>query len=228
MRYRFLEKTARKFGIRKIVTAHHADDQAETFLIRWLQGAGLKGLGGMGLSRKAAGDLDILRPLLLTRRAEIGRYARDHRIAYREDPTNRSDLFLRGRIRRLLAGIKKENPNLGVRTSTNSIFLRADESFLDLIAREIFGRISERGRRRVRVGLIPYCSLPDAVRYRILQKIARGLRSDDYALPAEAVLKADEILRDSGAPKHYDLPSGLGLNKRREWFEMFRKPWLIR
>ena len=218
IRYRFLEKTARRLGTKKIAVAHHADDQAETFLIRWIQGAGLKGLGGIGVVRDR-----IVRPLLFVPRTEIDRYASLFRIPYRKDPTNRSDLFLRSRLRRLLTGLKKENPNLGVRAAVNSIFLRADESFISSVMEELFIRSAERHALRVQVDLSLYLRLPEALRFRMLQRMARHLRSNEYALPAEAVLKADDILRDSGTPKHYDLPSGLGLNKKGEWFELVRK-----
>ena len=62
-RYRFLEETADRVGARYVVTAHTADDQAETILHRILRGTGVGGLGGMSRTRPL-GQATLLRPLL--------------------------------------------------------------------------------------------------------------------------------------------------------------------
>lgn len=224
LRYRFLGETARKLGLRKILTAHHADDQAETFLIRWVQGAGLRGLGGMSFSRPLEGERVLVRPLLLVSREEILAYARAHHLPYREDPTNASDSFLRSRVRRLMTVLKKENPNIENRSAFNVISLQADETYLSKCVAKVWKKGGKARGKTVFFPLKSYRSLPEALRFRLLQKMARTLRGEAYALPFESVWKVDGILTGEGAPKAYDLPSSLGLLKRKDRLEVFKKP----
>jgi len=226
MRYRFLEKKAVAFRIHKILTAHHADDQAETFLMRWLQGAGLRGLGGMAFERKLRPESDIVlvRPLLLMTRKEIEAYARFHRLRYREDATNNSDFFLRSRIRKLFRRLKKENPNLEGRTAFNALALQADETYLSKAVDEVWKKHGKFLKKGAAFALLSYKALEDAIRYRILQKMARVLLGEAYALPFETVLKLDEMLRVPGHPKSFDLPSTMGLWKGKDAFKIFKKP----
>lgn len=96
-RYAFLTEAMREAGAARMATAHHADDQIETVLYRILRGTGLPGLAGIPVRRGA-----IIRPLLRFRKTELVDYAVAHDIAFREDPTNETDRFVRNRIRRAL------------------------------------------------------------------------------------------------------------------------------
>jgi tRNA(Ile)-lysidine synthase len=226
LRYRFLAQAARKSGAGKIATAHHADDQLETFAMRWVQGAGLRGLSGMRPRRileNGRRGLEIIRPLLDATRAEIAACARELRLPYREDPTNRSRQYLRNRLRRFLKDLRKENPKLAERTALNSAFLRADEDYLSAEIHSIFQRYARKSLKRVAFPLLKYRLMPESLRYRLIQRMAQSLLGDFYALPAVAVLKVDEILRDSKRTQRYDLPSQLQFEKNGQRFVFFRK-----
>ncbi len=77
-----------------LLTAHHADDQLETFLMHLGRGAGLQGLCGI-----PARQGRMYRPLLPFSRQDLEAYAADRHIAWREDASNRTDAYLRNRIR---------------------------------------------------------------------------------------------------------------------------------
>jgi tRNA(Ile)-lysidine synthase len=83
-RYDFLEEVRRAEGARWVITAHHADDQAETVLFRAVRGTGIAGLQGIRARRRPA----LWRPLLPFTRAELTDYARSVGLAWRDDPTN--------------------------------------------------------------------------------------------------------------------------------------------
>jgi tRNA(Ile)-lysidine synthase len=103
MRYKLLGDWARERGINALVTAHHLDDQAETFLMRLARGAGVKGLAGMRrLSRAPAGKIAIVRPLLGWRHSELEAVCTAAGIAAVEDPTNEDQQFERVRMRKAL------------------------------------------------------------------------------------------------------------------------------
>ena len=97
-RYAALEEMAGRLGARFVVTAHTADDQAETILHRILRGSGIRGLAGMSRSRRL-GPATLLRPLLGVRRAELTAYLDDLGQPFRTDASNQDVRFTRNRIR---------------------------------------------------------------------------------------------------------------------------------
>jgi tRNA(Ile)-lysidine synthase len=97
-RYEFLKQTAGRLGARFVLTAHTADDQAETILHRIIRGTGIAGLSGMARSRRL-GHATLLRPLLTVRRSELEMYLRDIGQPFREDSSNADRRFTRNRIR---------------------------------------------------------------------------------------------------------------------------------
>ncbi len=97
-RHRFFTRCARKHGVTRLFLAHHADDQAETFLFNLLRGAGPGGLGGMAHVSTLSG-LQVIRPLLGIWREEIDAYCAAHGLAWREDASNTSREHTRNRLR---------------------------------------------------------------------------------------------------------------------------------
>lgn len=100
LRYRLLEDHAAATGADHIATAHHADDQLETLVMRLNRGAGVAGLAGV----RARGGR-IVRPLLGWRRAELVALVADQGIVAVDDPSNVSDRFDRARLRKALAQV---------------------------------------------------------------------------------------------------------------------------
>ncbi|HEY6144280.1 MAG TPA: tRNA lysidine(34) synthetase TilS [Flavobacterium sp.] len=86
-----------------ILTAHHADDNLETFLINFIRGTGIDGLTGI-----PAQNENVIRPLLIFSRQEIEQYAKENTIDWREDSSNASDKYLRNKIRHNLVPLLKE------------------------------------------------------------------------------------------------------------------------
>jgi tRNA(Ile)-lysidine synthase len=106
LRYTILLAAADRVGADTVVTAHHADDQAETVLFRLARGTGLRGLAGIPVRRGS-----ILRPLLSFTRAELHSYASANRIRWREDASNRNLRFARNRIRhRVIPELERARP----------------------------------------------------------------------------------------------------------------------
>ena len=103
LRYAWFEELRQQLGYDKIAVAHHADDQAETFFINLLRGAGLRGLKGMQPRNGV-----IIRPLLWASREQIRQYAVENQIAWREDHTNAESVYLRNKIRNQLLPVFDE------------------------------------------------------------------------------------------------------------------------
>ena len=100
LRYAWFEELRQQLNYDKIAVAHHADDQAETFFINLLRGAGLRGLKGMQPQNGA-----IIRPMLWASREQIRQYAAENQITWREDYTNAETVYLRNKIRNQLLPI---------------------------------------------------------------------------------------------------------------------------
>jgi tRNA(Ile)-lysidine synthase len=110
-RYQFLQATAEAAGARYVVTAHTADDQAETILHRVLRGTGVAGLAGIPRARPLGPAVCLLRPLLEIRRAQIEAYLAALRQSYRTDSTNHALELTRNRVRRQLLPLLAEQFN---------------------------------------------------------------------------------------------------------------------
>lgn len=125
-RYRFLAQAAKCEKIRKIVVAHHQHDQAETVLLKFFRGAGRRQLKGMEMSRpmpmlgwrpqvaRRKTGLKLIRPLLDAPHGEIVLYARQNRLPFREDSSNRDLSRSRNWIRHRLLPLIERRLNRNV------------------------------------------------------------------------------------------------------------------
>jgi len=108
LRYNWFQKLITEHKFEYVLTAHHADDNLETFLIHLTRGSGLDGFTGIP---KVNGN--IVRPLLAFSRKEILNYAKDHDIEWREDASNASNKYIRNKIRHQVLPVLKEiNPSI--------------------------------------------------------------------------------------------------------------------
>ena len=105
-RYSLLGYWAQERGLDVLVTAHHAEDQAETLLMRLARGAGVKGLAGMRPRSVSPGvHMRLVRPLLFWRRAELQQICREAGVTPVADPSNEDQKYERVRVRKALAGL---------------------------------------------------------------------------------------------------------------------------
>lgn len=114
-RYDFLAASAQELNIEMIITAHHADDLAETILMNILRGAGLDGLQGMRHVSPMPyfPNLQLVRPLLDVPRDQIHSYAQINNLSYRFDETNSNTAFLRNKLRiEILPQLQAINPQV--------------------------------------------------------------------------------------------------------------------
>jgi tRNA(Ile)-lysidine synthetase-like protein len=112
-RYEFLSEVMQEEHIPLLLTAHHADDQLETLLLRLLRGSGTRGLGGIPPVRRMAGGL-LIRPLLACTRSDILEACRRMGLAYVTDSTNLTDDCTRNRLRHRVVPLLEELSGPGV------------------------------------------------------------------------------------------------------------------
>lgn len=118
-----------------LLTAHHADDQAETFLLNALRGSGSAGLRGIARRRRLGAGV-LLRPLLDYSRQQLEDYANRHEIAWFNDPSNRSNRFDRNYLRNeVVPSIRARWPNYQDALATTSRLQAETQQLLDELAR---------------------------------------------------------------------------------------------
>lgn len=109
-RYEKLKESQQKHHASYVVVAHHADDQAETVLMKLTRGSTLEGIAGMKPMRPF-GEGYLIRPFLTVDKKVLYEYASMHPILYSEDTTNQSVAYTRNRFRQeMIPLFKKENP----------------------------------------------------------------------------------------------------------------------
>lgn len=134
LRYAFYEATAKKVGANRIALGHTADDMVETFLMRLLRGAGLKGLTGIPPVRG-----NIIRPLIRIWRKEIDQYIASLKLVPRIDHTNYESRYLRNRVRlKLIPQLKIYNLNIKEILLQTVLLLTEDYLYMEAKTREAF------------------------------------------------------------------------------------------
>jgi tRNA(Ile)-lysidine synthase len=190
-RYAFLDFVRVEVGARWIVTAHHADDQAETVLHRIVRGTGPAGLSGI-LEVRSPG---VLRPLLPFHRHELEVYARSRRLAHRPDPSNTDRAFARNTLRLdVLPKIEASVATRARRSLARLARLAAseEEAFRSLLSGVESEVVVGREGGRVSVDRDALLAHHTGVRARILRKLASdfGIGLDEAG--TEALLAFSE------------------------------------
>lgn len=133
LRYKWFDSTANENGYDYILTAHHADDSLETFLINLSRGTGIKGLTGIPERNNT-----IIRPLLPFSRKEIVAFANTHNIKWREDSSNEETKYLRNKIRHeIIPNLKELQPNFLENFKLTQHHLSATSSLLHAYGNEL-------------------------------------------------------------------------------------------
>ncbi|MCI9481633.1 MAG: tRNA lysidine(34) synthetase TilS [Oscillibacter sp.] len=187
LRYGFLERTAKAKKCAWILTAHHADDNAETMLLNLIRGSGSRGLSGIPAIRG-----NIARPFLWETRAELERYAAARGIPHVEDETNQdpgaaSRNLLRQRV---LPALREINPRAVQNMGRTAAILERENALLDRQAQTLVGKARmEKGVLRMERRLLSetHAAIAEPAVLHLLESVC-GRRRNLTAMDAEMVL----------------------------------------
>lgn len=167
-RYRALESWLAERGLAALATAHHADDQAETLLMRLNRGSGVAGLAGVRSAGLLPGGARVLRPLLGWRKAELEAVVTAAGLAPARDPSNSDPRYDRARLRQKLGDADWLDP-LALAASAAHL-LDADEAIVWAVQREWVERVT------LEQGAVRYHPVaPRAIRLRVLSRAIGAL-----------------------------------------------------
>lgn len=199
LRYAWFEELLEKHSLDYLITAHHLDDSAETFLINFTRGTGLEGLTGIPQQNG-----NIVRPLLPFTRTEIEAYAADNNILWREDSSNASDKYLRNKLRHHVLPLLKElNPSFSGSFVNTLQHLQQAQSLVQDAAILVYQQVVAEEANRKIINLNQLLRLPnfEAYLYQWLSPLGFTAWDDIYALvtaqPGKVVLTENyRLLKD--------------------------------
>jgi tRNA(Ile)-lysidine synthase len=163
-----------------ILTAHHADDNLETFLINLSRSTGLEGLTGIPEQNE-----NIIRPLLQFSRQEIENYAKENNIKWREDSSNASDKYLRNKIRHHLVPMLKElNPNFITSFQKTQTYLQEAQDMVEDASIMVYQQVAKQEGDDIHFDLNQLKKLPNykSYLYQWLNEFGFAAWEDIYAL----------------------------------------------
>lgn len=220
LRYAFLRRAREDLGGGLILTAHHADDQAETVLFRLLRGSGLGGLAGIPARR----DPGIVRPLLPFWRWEIEAHARSRGLGYRSDPSNGSLRYRRNWIRhRLIPEIEAESePDLRAQlVRLGGLAGRARSAVEGGVEEAAEELIEEASEGRIVVARPGFSAYDDATRGHLLRALIRRVGPPPGQVGTRLAL---EFISKGQSGREIELAGGIRIRREfdRLWIERSR------
>lgn len=192
-RYAALGDWAATDGLAALATAHHADDQAETLLLRLNRGSGVAGLAGVrarGLVPETS--LPLLRPLLSFRRAELAAVVAEAGLQAAQDLSNEDDRFDRARLRKAIAGADwLVVPAL----AASAAHLADADAALDWAAAREWAECV----KAAPMGLVYRPQAPRAIALRVIARIVRQLDGEEPRGSAVARLFEKLLARETAS-----------------------------
>ncbi len=177
LRYQFFERTAKSIGARFVLSAHTADDTAETLLLNLLRGSGLTGLAGIPPRRDLVKKIHLVRPLLQLSKQQLIDYAHQRPLEWREDKSNSSNLFMRNKIRHdLLPKLREEyNPAISEILVRTTKILQGAELVVNEHVEHLVAVMTTQSTGEIRLGISFFDTLSEFLQGEIIQNIIRKL-----------------------------------------------------
>jgi len=194
-RYIFFEKIRQKYKADFILTAHHLDDNIETFLMNFLRGSGLKGLCGMQIK-----SAKILRPLLEITKNEILKYLEENCIKFRTDKTNFDDSYTRNNIRKNIVPLLKK-----IQPSLKDVFLRNWETLSEtqrFVDKEAEKWILKNMKKQYKVPIKTFKNVDKFMQTVIIKNLFNLYHKTNDNLSKDMVERAQKIINEEKTGKN--------------------------
>ncbi|WP_054956734.1 tRNA lysidine(34) synthetase TilS [Paenibacillus dakarensis] len=209
-RYEFLFKTAAKYGASSIALAHHADDQAETVLMRLLRGTGPSGLSGMKIKR-FQNNMKLIRPFLRINKMDLVKLCDERGYSYAVDGSNMTTKYRRNAVRlEVLPFLEQYNGQISNSLNQLAEVSGEEDDFMELAAENAYRSCVQEIDGRLVFDAPSFLGLHVALQRRLIKLILNYLSADqensDF-IKIEAVRQG--VLRDNRSNWRLDLGGGL-------------------
>jgi tRNA(Ile)-lysidine synthase len=164
VRYEFLHRVAMETSADRVAVGHTRDDQAETFLLKLVRGAGLTGLAAIYPQRG-----EIVRPLLDVSRAELRAFLDSRGLEWVDDESNQDIGNPRNRLRHgILPELELVYPSASAAIARTAGLVREDAQWLDEVSRERYDRLVSRFQAGLHIDAAGLLSEPPPIRRRVV------------------------------------------------------------
>jgi tRNA(Ile)-lysidine synthase len=180
LRYNWFNEIIAQENFDYIVTAHHADDVAETFMINLSRGTGLDGLTGI-----PSQNGNIIRPMLPFSRKEIENYVSENNLQWREDSSNASDKYLRNKIRHHVIPVFKEINESFLQSFQNTLeHLNQEQSLVNDAVQMVYKKVVSEENEQLKINISALLQYENykAYLYQWLNKYGFSAWEDIYSL----------------------------------------------
>ena len=215
LRYQYFFSLVDQGRLDRVATAHTANDQAETVLMRLLRGAGTRGLGGIYPMLEGK----VIRPFLSLTRAEVTQEIAARGLPYRVDSSNLDLRLRRNKIRiELLPLLAKEyNPEIIPLLNQLADRARDDEACLERLARDRADPWRVREGREERIPIRAVLDFPPALTRRVLRQMLKDVGSSSAGLTYAHIEALRQFAAQAQSGKVQTLPDGVLARKEFSW-----------
>jgi tRNA(Ile)-lysidine synthase len=202
LRYQKLTESAKRFDCKRIALGHNLDDQAETFFMRMLRGAGPGGLSGIPPVRG-----NVIRPLMGISRADIEAYLKKENISFIVDSSNLKEVYMRNRVRSQLMPVVRElNPGILDTVEHTVEILRDEERYFQIqVTKALMKLITRKTDTVIELFLSPLMTMDRVILRRVLRRAieeTKGLRGIGFAHVEDII----RLIKDGDAGDRVHLP----------------------
>jgi len=216
VRYGFLANIAERVGGARIATGHTSTDQAETFLMRLLRGAGISGLSAIPPKRG-----NIIRPLIEVTREDVLGYLQSAGLAYATDPSNAKPVYTRNRIRTdVLPVLREFNPRVVETLAAEASLLRDEDEAIEAYLIQMMQGMFDQEEGLIAIKRAEFNALPFAFRRRMFRLAAGLIGTDLLLLSRVQVDEALGFIAGSQTGRAMRLPQGLRVEREYERFNL--------
>ncbi|MFF2484463.1 tRNA lysidine(34) synthetase TilS [Paenibacillus sp. NPDC058071] len=218
-RYAFLHEAAERFGADSIALAHHADDQAETIMMRLLRGTGLTGLAGMQTRRREK-NVELIRPLLRMNKSDITGYCERHGVPFCIDSSNNERYYFRNVIRLdVLPYLSEFNPQLSRSLRRLAEVAGEEDDWMERQAEAQFAELVASSPGECKVDTASLTALHVALQRRLIKLILNYLSNEEDIASFE-MIETIRLAASPESPSTWKQDIGFGLRCIREYDEM--------
>ena len=205
VRYDFFNEVMNKKGFNKIATAHNANDQAETILMRMMRGTGLEGLSGIPVIR----DNRYIRPILFMKREEVERYCEDINSNPRIDKSNLERIYSRNKVRLDILPYMKENFNSDIVEAINRMgfLLQEDNEYILSKAEEEYKKKCQFKNNCVLI-IQEVFALENSIKKRVIRKAIKEVSGNKYDVEMKHIEDVVDLAFNTSG-KQINLPNGI-------------------
>jgi len=214
VRYGFLHRVAKTVGASRIATGHTAEDQAETYLMRLLRGAGVTGLSAIPPVRE-----NIIRPLIEVTREDVLEYLQSGGIEYVSDMSNTKPVYTRNRIRiEVLPVLKRFNPRIVETLATTAALLRDENEAAEACLSSIAAGVIVQEENNVALNREEFNALPQAYKRRMIRKAVDLACAGSGGLSSVQVSDVINFMAAAQTGRTMCMPYGLIMEREYEKF----------